>query len=497
MRRSTALVVAACAVGAVAVALGFHELRHDDAYITFRYARNLVTGDGYTFNPGQRILGTTSPLFTLVSASLYLVVGEALPAAAVAWNALALAAQGVLLFILLRRALPWTAALLGFLVVAGLASPFAWLSLETHTAAALVLGALVAADRNRPLAGGCLMGLAFLARPDAALLVPLLLFRYRRRTAPALRLLAAAGAVVLPWLVFASLYFGSPVPATMSAKRGITGFGEYLLYALAEASRLPMLPDGLPWSLATLLLAALGAVYALRRMPSMRPLLAYAAAILLAYAILGPPIAQYWHLYVPILVLRGLAVLAPAALVEKWVRHAPHGARLSAAARRSAFAALAAAMVTATAADGWRQARDLSQDFWLHVRHRRYVEVADWLALYAEPRRTFLAPEVGTLGYLTGHSMVDPYGLVTPTNELPRTRAWEDLFALIRHYRPELLLVDSIEEGALLERISPYRVVKAFPWDAPANVLLVLHEGVLREPGSLPELRRRAAPPAP
>jgi hypothetical protein len=152
-------------------------------------------------------------------------------------------------------------------------------------------------------------------------------------------------------------------------------------------------------------------------------------------------------------------------------------------------------IVTATAADGWRQARTLSQDFWLHLRHLRYAAVADWLALHAEPQRTFMAPEVGTLGYLTGHTMVDPYGLVTPTNELPRTRAWEDLFALIRQVRPELLLVDSVEEGALLERISPYRVVQVFPWDAPANVLLVLRTGVLREPGSPPEPRRRAGPP--
>ncbi len=37
----------------------------DDAYITFRYARNLISGLGYVFNPGEHVLGTTTPLYTL------------------------------------------------------------------------------------------------------------------------------------------------------------------------------------------------------------------------------------------------------------------------------------------------------------------------------------------------------------------------------------------------------------------------------------------------
>ena len=43
----------------------------DDAYIHFTYARNIATGHGYVFKPGERILGTTSPLYTLVLAALY------------------------------------------------------------------------------------------------------------------------------------------------------------------------------------------------------------------------------------------------------------------------------------------------------------------------------------------------------------------------------------------------------------------------------------------
>ena len=37
----------------------------EDAYITFRYARFFAEGHGLVFNPGQRVMGFTSPLWTV------------------------------------------------------------------------------------------------------------------------------------------------------------------------------------------------------------------------------------------------------------------------------------------------------------------------------------------------------------------------------------------------------------------------------------------------
>ena len=41
----------------------------DDAFITFRYSRNLLAGNGFVYNPGQRVQGTTTPLYTLLMAA--------------------------------------------------------------------------------------------------------------------------------------------------------------------------------------------------------------------------------------------------------------------------------------------------------------------------------------------------------------------------------------------------------------------------------------------
>jgi arabinofuranosyltransferase len=45
----------------------------DDAFITFKYAQNFADGNGFVFNLGQWILGTTTPIFTLfISLGIFL-----------------------------------------------------------------------------------------------------------------------------------------------------------------------------------------------------------------------------------------------------------------------------------------------------------------------------------------------------------------------------------------------------------------------------------------
>ena len=52
----------------VAHARRYHGAVIDDAFTTFRHAANLVDGYGFTCNPGERIEGTSSPLFGLLMA---------------------------------------------------------------------------------------------------------------------------------------------------------------------------------------------------------------------------------------------------------------------------------------------------------------------------------------------------------------------------------------------------------------------------------------------
>src|ERR1700727_2499626 len=40
----------------------------EDYYITLRYVENIAAGHGFVYNAGQHVLGTTTPLYTLVLA---------------------------------------------------------------------------------------------------------------------------------------------------------------------------------------------------------------------------------------------------------------------------------------------------------------------------------------------------------------------------------------------------------------------------------------------
>src|SRR4029077_17355811 len=60
----------------------------EDSFITFRYARNLAAGQGLVYNPGEHVMGFTSPLWTVWSALGIAVVGTPITWALV-WTVIA------------------------------------------------------------------------------------------------------------------------------------------------------------------------------------------------------------------------------------------------------------------------------------------------------------------------------------------------------------------------------------------------------------------------
>jgi len=95
----------------------------DEALITFRYARNILAGIGFVYNPGEQVLGPTTPLYTLLLAFIDNFIGGSnapFQCIALTINAIADGLTCLLLLELGRRlgstlgglatALVWTAA---------------------------------------------------------------------------------------------------------------------------------------------------------------------------------------------------------------------------------------------------------------------------------------------------------------------------------------------------------------------------------------------------
>lgn len=192
----------------------------DDAAITLRYAERLAAGRGFTYNDHERVLGASNPLYVLL---------VALPAGLGAEPEAVARAYGLLFFIgtvllagLLAGQLSGglAAALAGALLAADAFFRYQALSgLESGLACVLGLGSLVAVAGRRAGLAGALVGLAVWNKLDALALAlaVLLSWLWVWRSVP-WRLAAAATGVVLPWLVFSTLYFGSAIPNSVWAK---------------------------------------------------------------------------------------------------------------------------------------------------------------------------------------------------------------------------------------------------------------------------------------
>jgi hypothetical protein len=474
-------------------------LRHDDAFITFVYARHLGAGEGFVFNLGERVLGATSPLHVLLLALVYRVAGDVLPTAAIALGAAALSLQGLMLYSMARRFSPVLALLLGLLAWAGLAGGHTWLALETNLFVALVLATLRAHQLGHPLLCGLCLGLTILCRYDGVLLIPVLLIesRLQGRKFPR-RELVVCFATVAPWLAAATLYFGSCLPQTLLAKRASSSFGEYLGHYLHHAAEQPLsmlfpaLSPSVMFALALLGWAS-GILLMLRHLPELRAYLIFAVLLFLGYASIGPPPVQHWHMYPLIL---GSSVLLVLGSIGWLVR---------AAAWRGGFGGVhwrmllplvpGLVMLVLTGMHTLSWAAGIDQDYWLGQRHHRYETVAAWMKENLKPGQVFLAAEVGTLGYLTRDRMIDPYGLINDTNEYPVTQTPSALLRLVRRYRPTVVLIFPVFHGLWLEEQTDLRVVKKFAWNSLGAALLVNSPDVLQRPGHK-ALRGQDAPPS-
>lgn len=205
----------------------------DDAYITFRYARNLLEGNGPVFNPGQHVLGTTTPLYMGVLAAVALPLGGSaapFPEIALLINALADALTCLLLIrigsSLRSAAAGWAAALLW--AVSPMSVTFAVGGLETSLYILLLISVLYCRLQGKLNAMSVLAGLAFLTRPDALILVVLiwaeLAFSFLRQNGfrvglgKLFRVSLPFLLILIGWSSFAGLYYGTLLPHSMLAK---------------------------------------------------------------------------------------------------------------------------------------------------------------------------------------------------------------------------------------------------------------------------------------
>jgi 4-amino-4-deoxy-L-arabinose transferase-like glycosyltransferase len=202
----------------------------DDSFITFRYARNILAGDGFVFNPGSQVLGTTTPLYTFCMVILGALTGGTnapFPWLALILNTIADSLTCVFLWKLGKHLSKERVGLAaGFVwALAPYSVTFAIGGLETSVYVMLLTAAAYFYVFKKRTLASLAASLAFTTRPDALILIgPFVVDRLVRAFHPKLKeklgwqeVLALALPAMF-WAGFAWIYFGTPIPQSVQAK---------------------------------------------------------------------------------------------------------------------------------------------------------------------------------------------------------------------------------------------------------------------------------------
>lgn len=201
----------------------------DDAYISYRYARNFARGEGLVYNVGEHVEGYTNFLWTLIlGLGMRLGVGPNLCA-----KALGAGACAATVFVVYRLSLKLRpqgsapVAATWLFATSVVATGYAVWGLETPLFTLAIAGGtlLFLEERERPGDfpwSGLAFAVAGLTRPEAPLFVGILMASLGRQAFARQNMLRLAcfAAPVLGHVAWRYGYYGSLVPNTLHAKTG-------------------------------------------------------------------------------------------------------------------------------------------------------------------------------------------------------------------------------------------------------------------------------------
>ena len=446
----------------------------DDSWIHLQFARNLATGQGLSYNPGEIVTGSTAPLWSALVSLVYLLPGNVFIWTQILGSALFLLSIDVTWR--LGRALGLTDQAASFATVLTLSTSWlVWSALsgmEIPLFLCLSLWGILLHLRERgrpdglPLSLGVL-ALSCLARPEGVLLLLLavadrclrwkevetpdstaedgMLALGRPRLAPfAAGLVLILSALIAP-LLFYRLAGGSFLPTTFAAKAGPVRHAlpslPYLYNILSIFFR--------PQPFALLLLGA-GVIQQIRRLGTVRD-----RGLLLSLWVIGLPLAysmisherttlagnfgRYYFPLFPVIIL--LAVLG----IEPAARRL--GSSITAGGHRVWLGAVLAVLILAPSVYNLIEGAGLYAVNVVNVQSSD-VRTARWLAPRLNPAALIAVNDIGAFKYLLPNRVVDLAGIANPeilrevAAETQRGKPWGSaMLEAIASRRPDYIAI--------------------------------------------------------
>ena len=385
-----------------------HPSPFDDAYITYRYAHNIALGRGFVYNVGQPVLGTTTPVYTLLLAGLSFIWPD-LPRLSHSIGVLAWMLCVPIIYGIGRARGRERVGMAAAAFVALNSLLLGVLGMETTLYVLLALSTFYFYQREQPIWAALFAGLTFLTRWDGILVMGVLLFaEMLKNRGRFLRTGLICAAIILPWLAYSYATFGSILPNTFFAKvgqgwnpglggAGIGSFGPGLIRIAASAyveNRLFLL---LP------VFAVAGSFSVFYRKVKWWPLLLWTMTYIGGFTALGvlrfpwyyPPLVPTFAL----LMAEGIEAVAQSLSLH-----------LTRTAGQVAVMAALCALCLVPNVD-WLVK---SQRTGIDAHSATYLQVARWLRTHTPPDSSVALLEIGIIGFYSDRTVVDTMGLVSP-----------------------------------------------------------------------------------
>lgn len=416
--------------------------------ITFRYAENLASGQGFVYNPGERVLGTTTPLLTLLLAFLLKLKLTAFTSAFVISSISDFFSARALLALFKERRAPFSYLPALIFLLNPETLQWSLSGMETQLYIAFILNSLVYSSEERWKRAFVLAALAILTRIDGIAVLGSLIACYiiRFRKFPVKESLLAC-ACLLPWILFASIYFGSPIPNSAGAKWALAGdhpISDALEILLKGFFHLHTL--GLPLFL--LALYGTGKIFRKETRALAIPIWTWGYALSYSFAA-GPMHPWYYPPFYSgylLLVFYGIYALQ---------------GRIPVLQRQTVSAAVTVSTIIIILYLSYGRSRQIAEE----QEHLDAVNKATglWIQQNTPADADIAIKDIGSIGYYSKRRVLDLAGLVSP--QCIPFRARNDFLGPIRKFRPAYFAFSSGQARNLgLDRsddlLNVYRPIK-------------------------------------
>lgn len=428
---------------------------YDDAFITFRYAANIANGLGFVYNVGDRVLGTTTPAWTLILTIPQLIGFSMIKASML----LGIASDVITCNVLYRlfgteRSIGIWASLIWMVFPPAVLISIGGMETSFFVMLSLVTLHLVARKNYNPILR-LAAPIALLTRPEGIIAYAISIADIFRSVPRKMSVWITTLSAPIAWGTFSFLYFGSLIPHSIIAKRA---------NADHVSSLLSLLVGIFPGETIVLFPFAVGGLILLARRRNVNLPVLWSLTIIVAYCLVRPKMWVWYYLPMQLGVVIAAAVGIDAVISLL--------SRIFGSMRRIARQRLTAVAILLTLAvatyfhlpSHWDSVNEEAE---------RYRSLAAYVRAETSTGESVLMMDIGYVGFYSDRKVLDAWGLTwRQALDFEGTTA-ERIPEIAKVFLPEIVIVPlneslakpTIDDEWFQRHYVPSRVFAEEPFD--------------------------------